>query len=317
MELDDGVTAEATAEAPRKPRKALRIVAVLLAVALVATGGVLVAGQFNRTNRARNDLNAAIERLSAVEPAVLQVDNAVRSEIASSVVPAATDAMTAAEGASKRLDEAVVLLDKAAPGLSNGDATLAAAVRAAVTARQTMLKESLLVLGVDVRAGGVLDSAHSAWTLASEAGTLTVNAAAEYNKHTKAGVEASTKFSNQATEKLKAARSLLETVTAGFPEAKMDPYTTYISARLKLLDSSRKIDATWLAGKVEDANKLLDAYNAEEAKVVSQAKALKTTPAGELANAYETLTKDAITRYFEARDAARVADDRVKAAAVE
>ncbi len=321
MELDDGVTASAGEPAPapapvaRRPRTALRIALVLVAIAIVAGAAFVAVGQFSRTSSARSDLDRAIEKLSAAEPAILQVDNAVRSEITSSVVPAATDAVAAARTATAQLDEALALLDKAAPGLGNGDAQLASAVRQAVTTRKSMLTEAGTVLAADVRAGAVVDAAHDAWTLAAEAGTLTVNAAAEYNKHTKAGVEASTKLSNEATAKLTSARSMLETVSAGFAEADMSPYTSYIDARLKLLDSSRKIDSTWLAGKVADANTLLDAYNAEEKKVVAQATALTTTPAGALADAYGVLTKDAISRYFNARDAARAADELVKAAA--
>lgn len=312
MELNDGVT---EAPKPHKSRKALRIALVLLVIAVVAGAGILVAGQLSRTSGARGNLNRAIEKLSAAEPAVLQVDNAVRSEITSAIVPAANAAVTSAGTASAQLNQALALLDEAAPGLADGDAALASAVREAVMARKTMLAEATTILEADGRAGTVVDAAHEAWNLAAEAGTLTVSAAAEYNKHTKAGVQASTKLSNDATAKLKTARSLLDTVTAGFPEANMKPYTAYIDARMKLLDSSRKIDSTWLAGKVADANKLLDAYNAEEKKVVAMATALTTTPAGEIANAYETLTKSAIARYFEARDTARAADERVKAAA--
>lgn len=317
MEIDDGMTAPVAPEAPRKPRKALRVALVLVAVTVVGAAALVGVGRLSSASSARGNLDNAIEKLSAAEPGVLQVDNAVRSEITSALVPASTEALDVSAEASSDLNDALAYLDDAVPGLSNGDAVLAAAVRDAVLARKSMLSEADSVLKVDARAGAVLDAARDAWTLAAEAGTLTVNAATEYNKHTKAGVEASTKASNEATAKLKAARSLLDTVTAGFPEADMAPFTSYIDARLKLLDSSRKIDSTWLAGKVEDANKLLDAYNAEEKKVVAQATALTTTPAGALAAAYETLTEDAIARYFEARDAARAADDRVKAAAAQ
>ncbi len=314
MELDDGVTAP---DAPRKPRRALRIALWVLAIAIVAVAAFVGVGQLSRTSSARGNLDNAIEKLSAAEPGVLQIDNAMRSEITSALVPAATDALAASEGVSDDLNDALSYLDEAASGLTDSDAVLATAVRDAVLARKSMLAEADIVLKADARAGLVLDAAREAWTLAAEAGTLTVNAAAEYNKHTKAGVEASTKASNEATAKLKAARSLLDTVTAGFPEADMAPFTSYIDARLTLLDSSRKIDSTWLSGKVEDANKLLDAYNAEEKKVVAQATALTTTPAGALADAYEALTKDAIARYFDARDAARAADEQLKAAAAQ
>lgn len=312
MERNDDVIEAARS---RKPNRALKITLVLLAMAILVAAGVFGALELSHMNSARGSLDLAIEKLSAAEPVVLQIDNAVRSEVTSAVVPAAIDGLAAAEKTIGDLDDALAQLDEAQPGLSDADETVAAAVRDAVIARKAMLAEAQVVLAADSRAGTVVDPAHQAWTLAGEAATLTVNAAAEYNKHTKAGVEGSTKLSNEATAKLKSARSLLETVTAGFPEAEMAPYVSYIDARLKLLDSSRKIDATWLANKIVDANKLLDAYNAEEQKVVNQAKALTTTPAGAIADAYELLTKDAITRYFKARDEARVADEAVKAAA--
>lgn len=314
MELDTDVIEPKPA---RKPKKTLRTVIIVLALIAFVAVGAIAARELSKTSNARGKLNSAIEKLSAAEPAVLQVDNAVRSEVTSEVVPAAQEAMTAADEATAELEEALELLADADAGLSDADVALASAVRDATEARLAMMAEAKTVLEADTRAGSVVDAAHQAWDLAAEAATLTINAAAEYNKHTKAGVQASTKLSNDATAKLTSARSLLETVTAGFAEADMAPFISYIDARMKLLDSSRKIDSTWLADKIEDANKLLDAYNAEEKKVVAQAQALKTTPAGAIADAYEALTKDSIERYFTARDEARAADEAVKAAAAQ
>ena len=66
-----------------------------------------------------------------------------------------------------------------------------------------------------------------------------------------------------------------------------------------------------LAGKIEESNNKLDAYNDKDAAIVEIAKALPTSIRDPIADAYETLTVDARERYFAARERARAAGERV------
>jgi len=300
--------------APRPARSRWRIVGLVALALAVIAGGVFGYRALDHTRVARGHVTEAARLLSEAEPSVIAADAAVRSEITTTLADTASAALQSADAASGLLADAADELDRAGDDLAAADRPLATALAESIGARRTMMREASVILKADNRAATVLESARTAWTLAAEAETLTVDAVAQYNKHTKAGVEQSTVLSKQAATKLGTARSLLETVSAGFPEADMAPFIGYLDARLKLITQSQKIDSTWLAGKVADANKLLDAYNAEEEKVVKQAGALTGTPVSALAAAYDALTKDGIGRYFAARDAAREADASVKTA---
>jgi len=303
--------------APGRKKRGWRTAAITVLVLVLVAGGVLGYQMFDRTRVARRHVAEAARLLSEAESSVIAVDAAVRSEITTALVTTAPAALESAGAVTVLLNRASGELDEAANDIPESDAPLAAALAESIEARLAMMREATEILKADERAANVIEAARTAWALAAEAETLTVSAVAQYNKHTKAGVEQSTALSKQAATKLTTAGSLLETVSVGFPEADMTPFVSYVDARLKLIARSQKIDSTWLAGKVADANKLLDAYNAEEEKVVKQAGALPGTPVSILATAYETLTKEGTERYFEARAAARNADVKVKAATSE
>ncbi|KAF0209492.1 MAG: hypothetical protein Q8S43_04850 [Actinomycetota bacterium] len=308
------VGVKSTGEAQPGTRWWRRLGIGLVVITLVA-GGAFGYIALDRTRVARRHIDEAARLLSEAEPSVIAVDAAVRSEITTALVVTAAKARISASDAHLLLTRAREELDLAGPALAEADRPLAVALRTSVDARATMMTEGAVILQVDERAAAVLEQARTAWILASGAETLTVDAVAQYNKHTKAGVEQSTVLSKQAAMTYTTARSLLEPVTARMPEADMTPFRAYLDARLKLIVQSQAIDATWLAGKVADANMLLDAYNADEAKVVKLAEALPGTPVSALATVYDELTKAGMGRYFEARDAARGADLLVKAAA--
>jgi hypothetical protein len=110
---------------------------------------------------------------------------------------------------------------------------------------------------------------------------------------------------------LREARSLLATATAAFPEADFTPFTAYVDAKIGLIAESRSIDSLWLAGKIEESNRRLEAYNRRDAEIVAMAKALPASIRDPIVAAYEAATKQATERYFAARERARAADQRV------
>lgn len=298
---------------PKKSRRLLLVLAVVAIVAALAVGGYLALQAINRPKDARARLVEASALLSQAEPGLLAIDGAVRSEVTSALAQGATEALEEIDPTKAKLSEALDEIAGARANLAEEDIALADALQEAIDARMDMLDRARPILETDLRASAVVDPAREAWQLVADAEKLADDAVAQYNKHTKAGVSQSTSLTAQAEGKLTTARSGLATVSAGFSEADMTPFVTYIDAKLKLLASSRKIDSTWLAGKIEDANDLLDAYNAEEKKVIALAAKMPDSPTAVVAAAYETLTETTIKEYFAARDAARAADAKVKA----
>ncbi|MHB8706658.1 MAG: hypothetical protein ACYC77_09100 [Coriobacteriia bacterium] len=298
---------------PKRSRRGWWMLAVLVIVTALAVGGYLALQAINRPRDARAKLAEASALLSQAEPGLLAIDGAVRSEVTSALAEGATEALEEIDPTKSTLSDALAEIAAARENLAEEDVQLADALQEAIDSRLDMLDRARPILETDLRASAVVDPAREAWQLVADAEKLADDAVAQYNKHTKAGVQESTKLTTSAETKLTAARSGLATVSAGFSEADMTPFVSYIDAKLKLLASSRKIDSTWLAGKIEDANNLLDAYNAEEKKVIALAAKMPESPTAVVAGAYETLTATTIKDYFAARDAARAADAKVTA----
>lgn len=298
---------------PARPKKRWwRWVLVAVLAAALGVGGYAVVRQVQKPRTARDRLVTASALLSEAEPDVLAIDSAVRSEVTSALAQAAADAAETIDPTQRTLTRALSEIAAARPDLGPSDLPLADALESAVQSRLDMLGQARFVLATDARVSGVVAPASDAWQLIAEGEKLADDAVAQYNKHTKAGVQESMGLTTRAETAFTAARSALGTVTAGMPEADMGPFVAYVDAKVALLASSRKIDATWLAGKVEEANGMLDAYNVQERAVIALAQKLPESPTAVVAEAYKSLTGDAMAQYFEARDAARAADAKVK-----
>lgn len=288
--------------------------ALLLALAVVAlgAGALFVARVLSQATGARGMLADASGLLSQAEPTVLAVDQAVRSEVTTAAADAALAALEKLEPSIETLNEAKSVVARARQRLAERDRPLADALDEAIAARLEMLERARPVLEADVAVAQALVPAVEAWTLVGRAEKMADEAVASFNKHTKDGVQRSTKLTTDADALLARARSNLESVTAGFPEADMGPFISYIDAKRALLAESRKIDATWLSGKVAEANAMLGAYNAKEKQVAEQAKRLPGTPSSVLAEAYKRAVEADVTAYFEARERARSADAKIR-----
>ncbi|MCL4078162.1 hypothetical protein MX659_00850 [Coriobacteriia bacterium Es71-Z0120] len=288
-----------------------RVLLATVVVALVAAG-VVAYRAATASSAARTMLADASGLISQAEPAVLAIDQAVRSEVTTAAAETARDAIDRIDAAASTLREAQQTVRRARPRLAERDVALADALEDSIEARLAMLERARPILETDAKVASALQAATESWALVAQAEKRADEAVAAFNKHTKDGVTRSTQLTTEADKLLARARSLLETAAADVPEADLAPFVAYIDAKRALLAESRKIDAAWLAGKVADANAMLGAYNTKEKQVAEQAKKLPGTPASALANAYKRIVEPDVTAYFEARERARSADAKVR-----
>ncbi|MBN2247204.1 MAG: hypothetical protein JW733_00745 [Coriobacteriia bacterium] len=284
---------------------------VALVLAALAVAGVSVAREFDRVRRAQARVDAASALLEKAEEGLLTVDEAVQTEISSEIATQAADALAVAETVKADALAAAAILDEAASDLPEESLALAEALRESAVARADMMAEAPVILEADRKAASAIAPADSALEEIKAAEEYITKAVAEFNKHTEAGVKQSTVNSTEAEKRLRAARSQIETATAAFPEADFSAFEEYIDAKIALAADSKEIDALWLAGKIEESNRRLDAYNKKDAEIVAMAKALPASIRDPIADAYETLTAGAREAYFDARERARQAGDRV------
>lgn len=306
--------AEETASAQRGRRwaRGLLVVGVIAAFVVIIFFGFRWVEANERIRTARDGVESAGRLLDVVEEDVLVVDAAVQADITSEIATQSAEAIELTGSVTERLSEAREMIEDSLPDLPEEDAPMAEALLASVDAREEMMAEAPVILEGNVKAARAIPFADRALEEMKAAEELVAEAAAEFNKHTEAGVRASSAASAKAEERLAAARSLLASATAEFPEADYSAFIGYVDAKLELVSLSKKIDQLWLDEKIEESNKQLDAYNKRDTEVVAMAKALPGSVRDPIADAYDSITSAAVDRYFEARSRARSAGDRVE-----
>ncbi|MBN1193367.1 MAG: hypothetical protein JXA36_06730 [Coriobacteriia bacterium] len=315
----DSESNEAVETAPQGPearprRPVVRVVGWTLAlVALVGlvTAGVIGLRSMNRVRNAEDAIASASTLLEGAEEDLLIVDEAVQVEISSTV---ATQSVEAAELAVTVREDALAaseILADAMADLPEEIVPLAQALKESADARAEMMEIAPVILEADRQAAEAIPYADQAVIEIKGAEELSTQAVAEFNKHTSAGVKASGDYLAQAEAKLGVAQSLLTSATASFPGADYAAFGSYVEAKVGLIAMAKEIDALWLAGKVAESNTKLDAYNQRDAEIVVMAQALPASVRDPIADAYTAATTDASARYFEARERARAAGERV------
>jgi hypothetical protein len=207
--------------------------------------------------------------------------------------------------------EAAAIIDDVMAGLPEEKTALAEAIKESAQARAEMMEIAPAILEADLQVAAAIPYADQAVAEIKAAEDLSAQAVAEFNKHTAASVKASDDLSIQAEGKLQAAQSLLASATASFPGADFSAFTGYVEAKLTLIALAKEIDALWIAGDIAGSNTKLDAYNARDAEIVAMAQALPASVRDPIANAYNAATAEPSKQYFEARERARSAGDRV------
>ena len=189
------------------------------------------------------------------------------------------------------LGEAVVLIDAAAPDLTDDERERAELLRKSAETRREMLESAPQILEANAQAAAALPFATKAWASVLEADKLSDKAVASYNKLTKKGVTASRDYNREAAGVLAKANERFEAAEAAFSAAPFETYLDYVATRVALNKLSQRSDKAWLADDVTGANKLIAEYNRQDRKAVKQAEALPSTPEQAIADAYEKATK--------------------------
>lgn len=287
------------------------VIAALVAVAL-GVGGYFGVQALLRTQRAEAAIADASALLDGAEEDLLIVDAAVQAEISSEVATSSAEAIERAAKIRKDFVEASELVADALPEVPEDRKLLATALKESADARSEMMQIAPEILKADVQAATAMPLADQAVAEIKAAEDLSAQAVAEFNKHTAASVKASDDLSLQAEARLAAAASLLTSATAAFPGADFTPFQAYVTAKIELIALAKEIDALWLGGKVADSNAKLAAYNQKDAEIVAMAQALPASVRDPIANSYTAVTADASARYFDARERARSAGERVR-----
>lgn len=290
-----------------------RLIAGVFVLAALAVLAYFAYTSLSGRQAAVAQLNEAITMLERTDQKVASVDRVLSSEVTAGVDADAERARSDARAAAEQLDEVVATANEAIPNLPEAERRRARALQDAVQARKRMMTTAPEILATSAKAARALPKAESAWALVVEADKLSDRAVGEYNKLTRAGVQASLRLNKQAADRLQEARTGFVAAEDAFPEASLERFVSYVDARIALNGLSRRSDTAWLKGDIAEANRLIDSYNAQDKEVVAQAKGLASSTAAVIANAFEEKTAAPFEKYYDAREDATRADERIKA----
>ncbi len=299
-------------EPGRKRRVRWAVTAV--AVACIVVLGIAAALGYRTLTRERNAqerLDRGIERLERADRTVVAIDAVIQAPLTAALESSATEALETADGALGEIDVAIRLLESAVPDLRPPDSEVTSALVEAASARRDMLTIAMDLLETDISAARALSGAEQGWELMKEAERLSDRAVKHFNLHTKPGVQQSTTYTVQAEGAVRRARVAFSEAETAFPAADFERYVEYSGERLRLLGISKQVDSLWLAGKVEESNQRISAYNEQERKVISLARQLPSSPAVLVAEAYEEEAREVTALYAKGRERATKADARV------
>lgn len=303
--------ASAAGGAPRRRSRWLPWLITVIVVAVLTVAGVYGWRAISKVRTAEAEIARASTILENAEPDLLVVDEAVQVEIEAAESTQTAEAIELAEAVGARALEAARVIDEAIGGLPEEKVALAEAIRESAEARAEMMEIAPVILDADGKAATAIPYADQAVAEIKAAEDLSAQAVVEFNKHIAASVKASDDLSVQAEGKLQAAQSLLASATASFPGADFSAFTGYVEAKITLIALAKEIDALWLAGDIAGSNTKLEAYNVRDAEIVAMAQALPASVRDPIANAYNAATAEPSKRYFEARERARAAGERV------
>lgn len=309
--LVEPIAPETVGPSKRTARRLLLWGVVALVIIAAAVAGVYAYQAWDRERDAKTAVTRASAILERAEGNLLVVDEAVQVSIASVTATESLEAATLADEVRDEILEASAILDEAMPKLPDDQVELARALKESADARADMMEIAPEILEADARAAEAIGYADQAVAEIKAAEDLSSQAAAEFNKHTADAVRASDGLSVQAEGRLQTAASLLTTASATFEGADFTPFQSYIQAKVSLIALAKEIDAQWLAGDVAGSNAKLNTYNQRDAEIVAMAQALPASVRDPIANAYDAVTAEPLERYFEARERARVAGERV------
>ncbi len=309
-----GAATRPSATAGEPPRTSFRVIgwalSVVAVIALVAAGWYAWSA-YDRVRSSEADLARAARILEDAEDDLLLVDEAVQIEISAVIATETIEAVDLADGVRSDALEAAEIVERVLGGLPEERVAYAEALRDSADARAEMMELAPVILEADIRAATAIQYADQAVAEIKAAEDLSAQAVAEFNRHTADGVRASDAYSVQAEARLQAAQSLIASATASFPGADFTAFSSYVDAKVSLIALAKEIDAVWLAGDIAGSNTKLDTYNQRDAEIVAMAQALPASVRDPIANAYNAETADVSKRYFDARERARKAGERV------
>ncbi|MHB9004359.1 MAG: hypothetical protein ACYC6C_09910 [Coriobacteriia bacterium] len=288
------------------------VIALVVAFAVLAGIGFLVYRETTAKNEAMRQLAEATDRLEAADEIVIEVDEVVRARVEPSLGERAADAKDKLGEALGDLSSARSIIAAARNELPEEEVERADALDKSAEARQEMLEHAEGILDANIKAAAALGDANAGWDLVLEGEKIADAAVVEYNKLTKAAAIKSQDLSVQAERKLTDGRVKLESAEKAFPEAAIETFVDYVNQKLALIAISKQADAALIAGKNAQANQYSNQYNAKDKEVIALAKKLPDTPSAAIATAFENVAGKANQAYFQAREEATQADERLR-----
>ena len=307
------------AEITRRKRRRTRakVVSVLAGVAIVGAIGIVTYTEFNRYMADQNQmvamLSEALQTIESTDEAVVAMDELVMKPIDEQDVEKLDEISASLSDVSEQLDTAYTQAQQVSDHIVNSrDREASNQALSAISARQEMIRNGSLLIEEGKTAQQAADNMSQAWNLILEADTLTQNAGRLVTETTEENVTESMDQTNQAIDKFKEARELVDWVAEHYPAADVSNYLTYIDKRIEGQEAALESDAAMLLmdrGTAEEKNQVLYGCDDEAAQIAQE---FPEDPSQQVLDAYQESSKSLREKYLQARSQAASADSYLR-----
>lgn len=287
------------------------VVAFVLVISLTVVGGVgyFAYSEISNHSAQVSTLDQALNLVISADETIIAIDEVLSKPVTDETIEQADTLATQIARARQDLGQAKAATQQANTNLrDSADKEAATQAIAAIEAREEMLTLGSALMQADIAAKQGVDALVEAWGLILQADTFARDAATLVADTTPENVAASMQSTSQALEALNKANSLIDQVSATYPDIDVAAQKQYVAKKIEASQEALASDEAILVQDRQTAEAHNNAYNQADKEAVELAKSLPENPAQPVLDRYANDTAETKDNYQHARARAGMAD---------
>lgn len=290
-------------------RTSAAVVAVIVVLSLLAVGGTYLAKEIQKKNASLDRLSLALNEVNEVDETILLLDEIVNDPLNPSLGDKRKQVEEAHKAASSSLEEAKGVAEEISLELGESDEKeLANQTVVAVTARQDLFEEGLLIVDASNDALSAVESGQEGMSLLAEGNSLMSEAALLVTEDEAERYERSNEKCAKARESFQSAYDCFTAMQLSCEGVDVEVLLSYCSCAMDCLDHAMASNTALIDRDKETASSENDAYNAGAEELGALMEELPDSLEGLVEQAFEENMKETLERYQSARSQAGAAD---------
>jgi len=281
---------------------------VVVVIVVLLLGWGVIGGRLAAARR----IDAAIRVLKETSATTSDLDARLRSKVDTDTAIRAEQEIEALQPVLERVNAIPVSLAEGAERLTDDERRQAAVVISLANADSSVLNEGISLLQASEAGASVRLVVDPAWEGTLAADRLAAESVTEYGKHTRASVQRASKMNARAKDAYATMRSWFKGAGSTLPITDFSGYIEYITARMEALATAQKANDSWLAGDTGQAERLIAAYTASDARLKLQIQVFPAMPSDWIDTTFMQQLESPSSAYYKARQAAATGEAQLQ-----